>query len=207
LTAITRQFFMRLAEVWPDAVERKAMLDVSSSEKQKIESGATVLSRTAIFNAVLRNGISPTVLNGGKQFNVIPASVGAVLNVRTLPGQSLDAVVDRMRAAIGGATVTVEITHRGEESPASDPDSAMFASIAETARSLNPKIAVVPYLSTGVTDSARLRRLGVQAYGVLPFPMEYSDEQRMHGHDERVPIESLYFGTRLIYGTIERIAS
>lgn len=207
LTAITQQFFMRLAEVWPDAVERKAMLDVSSSEKQRIESGAAVLSRTAIFNAVLRNGISPTVLNGGKQFNVIPASVGAVLNVRTLPGQSLDAVVDRMRAAIGGATVTVEITHRGEESPASDPDSAMFSSIAETARSLNPKIAVVPYLSTGVTDSARLRRLGVQAYGVLPFPMEYSDEQRMHGHDERVPIESLYFGTRLIYGTIERIAS
>ena len=207
LTAITRQFFARLAEVWPDARERRAMLDVGSSDEQAVETAAALLSHTAIFNAVLRNGISPTVLDGGKQFNVIPASAGAVLNVRTLPGQSLDAVVDRMRTAIGGSAVTVEVTHRGEESPASDPESVMFAAIAETARKLNPKIAVVPYLSTGVTDSARLRRIGVQAYGVLPFPMEYSDEQRMHGHDERVPIESLHFGTRLIYGTIEKIAS
>ena len=71
---------------------------------------------------------------------------------------------------------------------------------------IDPAMSVVPYLSTGVTDSARLRRLGVKAYGVLPFPMLQSDEERMHGHDERVPLESLHFGTRLIYGAIERIA-
>lgn len=206
LTEITRQFFGGLAKVWPDATERKAMLDVASSDTRAVASGAAVLSHTAIFNAVLRNGISPTVLNGGNQFNVIPASAGAVLNVRTLPGQSLDAAVDRIHEAIGDATVTVEVTHRGEEAPASDPDSAMFAAIAETARALNPEIAVVPYLSTGVTDSARLRRLGIECYGVLPFPMDYSDEQRMHGHDERVSVESLHFGTRLIHGTITRIA-
>lgn len=206
LTGITREFFARLAGVWPNAPERKAMLDLVSSEKAKVESGAALLSRTAVFNAVLRNGISPTVVAGGKQFNVIPASAGAVLNVRTLPGQSIDAVVDRMRAVVTGSKVTLDVTHRGEEAPASDPDSAMFSAITETARELNPKVAVVPYLSTGVTDSARLRRLGVQAYGVLPFPMQQSDEECMHGHDERVPLESLHFGTRLIYGTIERIA-
>ena len=50
------------------------------------------------------------------------------------------------------------------------------------------------------------KRLGVKAYGVLPFPMVQSDEERMHGHDERVPLESLYFGTRLIFGAISRIA-
>jgi acetylornithine deacetylase/succinyl-diaminopimelate desuccinylase-like protein len=82
----------------------------------------------------------------------------------------------------------------------------MFAALAETAHEIDPKMAVVPYLSTGVTDSARLRTLGVQAYGVLPFPMVQSDEERMHGHDERVPLESLYFGIRLIYGAISRIA-
>jgi len=64
----------------------------------------------------------------------------------------------------------------------------------------------VPYLSTGVTDSARLRRLGIQAYGVLPFPMPQSDEERMHGNDERIPLESLHFGVRLIHGAISRIA-
>lgn len=182
------------------------MLALASSDHASVETGAAVLSRTPVFNAVLRNGISPTVVAGGKQFNVIPASAGAVLNVRTLPGQSIDAVVDRLRAVVDEPTVTVEITKRGDEAPASDPSSAMFGAIAETARELNSKIAVVPYLSTGVTDSARLRRIGVQAYGVLPFPMPQSDEERMHGHDERVPVESLHFGTRLIYGTIDKIA-
>ena len=206
LTPITRQFFGGLAAVWPNPAEREAMLALASSDHASVETGAAILSRTPVFNAVLRNGISPAVVAGGKQFNVIPASAGAVLNVRTLPSQSVDAVVDRLRAVVNEPTVTVEITHRGEEAPASDPNSAMFAAIADTARGLSPKIAVVPYLSTGVTDSARLRRIGVQAYGVLPFPMEQSDEERMHGHDERVPVESLHFGTRLIYGTIETIA-
>jgi acetylornithine deacetylase/succinyl-diaminopimelate desuccinylase-like protein len=206
LTEITRKFFAQLAEVWPRDVEKNAMIDLVSSDPKRAEAGAKVLSLIPVFNAVLRNGISPTVVEGGTQFNVIPASAKAVLNVRTLPGHSIDKVVNRLRAIVSEPGVSIEITHRGEEAPASDPGSEMFAAIAETARELDPKIAVVPYLSTGVTDSARLRHLGVKAYGVLPFPMVQSDEERMHGHDERVPLESLYFGTRLIFGAIERIA-
>ena len=66
-------------------------------------------------------------------------------------------------------------------------------------------MVTVPYMSTGATDSARLRRLGMQALGVLPFPMNQDDEDRMHGNDERVPLASLDFGTRLIFGTIYRV--
>ena len=206
LTEITRKFFGQLAEIWPKDPERAAMTDLVSGDPKRAEAGANVLSRIPVFNAVLRNGISPTVLEGGKQFNVIPASASAVLNIRTLPAHSIDKVVKRLRAIVLEPGVTIEITHRGEEAPASDPGSEMFAAIAEAAHELDPKIAVVPYLSTGVTDSARLRRLGVKAYGVLPFPMVQSDEERMHGNDERVPLESLHFGTRLIYGAISRIA-
>ena len=126
--------------------------------------------------------------------------------MRTLPGHSIDKVVNRLRAIVSEPGVTIEITHRGEEAPASDPGSEMFSAIAEAARGLDPQLAVVPYLSTGVTDSARLRMLGVKAYGVLPFPMVQSDEERMHGNDERVPLASLHFGLRLIYGAISRIA-
>ena len=44
-------------------------------------------------------------------------------------------------------------------------------------------MVTVPYMSTGATDSARLRRLGVQSLGLLPFPMSQDDEDRMHGND------------------------
>ncbi len=78
--------------------------------------------------------------------------------------------------------------------------------MAGSVRDLNPNMVVVPYLSTGATDSARLREWGMQAYGLLPFPLNQDDEDRMHGNDERIPLESLEFGTRLIYGAIERVA-
>ncbi len=206
LTDITRQFFSRLAELWPNPDQRQAMLDLVAGDPRRMQEGARALSRIAVFNAVLRNGISPTVIDGGKQFNVIPDSAGAVLNVRTLPGQSIDKLLQRLRAVVTEIGVTIDVTQRGEEAPASDPGSQMFNAIADVAHELDPRIAVVPYLSTGVTDSARLRRLGVQAYGILPFPMAQSDEERMHGNDERVPLESLRFGTRLIFGAISRIA-
>jgi len=206
LTEITRQFFSRLAEIWPKPEEKKAMIDLVAGDAARMSDGARVLSRVAVFNAVLRNGISPTMIEGGKQFNVIPDSASAVLNVRTLPGQSIGKVVRRMRAIITEPGVKLDVTYRGEEAPASDPGSAMFSAIADAARELDPEMAVVPYLSTGVTDSARLRRLGVKAYGILPFPMAQSDEERMHGNDERVPLDSLHFGTRLIFGAISRIA-
>jgi acetylornithine deacetylase/succinyl-diaminopimelate desuccinylase-like protein len=205
LTEISRRFFGELGEIWPDPEERAAMVDLVSSDPKSIEAGAAVLSRTAVFNAVLRNGISPTVVTGGKQFNVIPATAHAVLNVRTLPGHSIDKVINRLRAIVSEPGVTIELTARGVDAPASNPGSAMFSAIVDAAHELDPTIAVVPYLSTGVTDSARLRRLGVQAYGVLPFPMVEDDEKRMHGADERVPLKSLHFGVRLVYEATRRV--
>jgi acetylornithine deacetylase/succinyl-diaminopimelate desuccinylase-like protein len=83
----------------------------------------------------------------------------------------------------------------------------MFAAIESAAKSIDPDLTVVPYLSTGGTDSAHLRRLGINAYGILPFPMEQSDEERMHGHDERVPVKSLHFGARLIFEAVLRVAT
>ena len=206
LTDTTRLFFSRLLDIWPNAQQKRAMHDLTLGTRAASEHGATLLSATPVFNAILRNGISPTMLRAGKQFNVIPDSATADFNVRTLPGQSIDEVVERMRAAIREPHVALEITHRGEEAPASDAESPMFEAIAAAAHELDPAIAVVPYLSTGVTDSARLRRLGVKAYGLLPFPMAQADEERMHGNDERVPIASLHFGTRLIFRAIELIA-
>jgi acetylornithine deacetylase/succinyl-diaminopimelate desuccinylase-like protein len=81
----------------------------------------------------------------------------------------------------------------------------MFEAIADSVRELDARTVVVPYLSTGATDSARLRRMGVKAYGLLPFPLEPGDEERMHTHDERVSVESLADGVRLVYEVVRRM--
>ncbi|MDB4914504.1 MAG: hypothetical protein JWM95_2148 [Gemmatimonadetes bacterium] len=203
LTPTTREFFTQLSRVWQDARERQAMTDVLSDEPRR---GEDVLASIPVFDAVLRAGVSPVMLHAGIRSNVIPTEATAQLNVRTLPGQSIDDVVARLVAVIGDDTVDVVISERGIDSPASDFTSPLFTAIRETAAALHPSLVTVPYLSTGATDSARLRNRGMQALGLLPFPMDQDDEDRMHGNDERVPLASLEFGTRLIYGAIARVA-
>jgi len=206
LTETTRRFFGELADVWMDTSEANAMRALVSDDPEALTKAAAILSATAVFSAVMRNGISPTLVSGGIRSNVIPAEATAVLNVRTLPGESIEAVVERMIRVAAEPLVEFTIAKKGDEAPPSDPSSPMFSAIAAAARELDPNLAVVPYLSTGVTDSAYLRRRGVNCYGILPFPMERSDEERMHGHDERVPLQSLHFGMRLIYEAVRRVA-
>jgi acetylornithine deacetylase/succinyl-diaminopimelate desuccinylase-like protein len=202
----TRQFFAELGRVWPNKQERTAMADVASTDTRRIQRGARVLAGIPVFDAVLRNGISPTIVQGGIRSNVIPTEVSAKLNIRTLPGQSIDSVVKRLQGVVGDSLVGIAVTDRGEDSPASDFHSPIFTAIRESAQALDPSLTVVPYLSTGATDSARLRAWGMQAFGLLPFPMNQDDEDRMHGNEERIPLASLDFGTRMIYGAVLRVA-
>jgi acetylornithine deacetylase/succinyl-diaminopimelate desuccinylase-like protein len=207
LTPTTRRFFEELSRVWPEPRERSAMADVTSDDPRRAARGAGVLADIPVYDALLRNGISAAIVEGGIRFNVIPTHASATLNLRTLPGESLDGMLERLAAAVGDPLVRLEIAERGEDAPASDFHSPMFTAIVETVKELDPSLAVVPYMSTGATDSARLRQWGMQAFGVLPFPMVQDDEDRMHGNDERVPLDSLAFGTRMIFGTILRVAS
>ena len=207
LTPTTRRFFRELGRVWPDRTVHRAMADVASSDAGRVRRGAAVLANTPVFGAVLRTGISPTMIEAGIRANVIPESATAVLDLRTLPGQPLDGVLARLRRAVRDRSVDLTVLRRGDDAPPSSFASPMFEAIAGAVRALDSRITVVPYLSTGATDSARLRRAGIQAFGLLPFPLADEDERRMHAHDERVPLTAIAFGVRLVHGIMARVAA
>ena len=205
LTDVSRGFFGELAPVWPHANEARAMADIASDDPRRVEAGDEVLSRVPGYDAVLRNGISPTMLSGGSRTNVIPGEATAILNVRTMPGDPIEALLGRLRTLITEPGVELRVRGSGVDAPATPIRTAMFDAIRESVQELEPDLRVVPYLSTGATDSAALRRLGIKAYGLLPFPLTQEDEGRMHGHDERVPVSSLGFGIRAVYGIVRRM--
>jgi acetylornithine deacetylase/succinyl-diaminopimelate desuccinylase-like protein len=206
LTPTTMQFFAALGDVWADPRERQAMVDMASGDPERTRRGEAVLSAIPVLDSLLRTGISPTMLEGGVRPNVIPTEARATLSVRTMPGQPLADTLARLRAAIDDPNVELSVVASSEDAPASSFDTPMFRAIADAIDAVAPGLPVVPYLSTGATDSAKLRRAGVQAYGLLPFPMTDEDEARMHGHDERVSISALGFGVRVVCETLIRIA-
>jgi len=205
LSATTRGFFGGLQHVWPDVEIAGAMGEVASGEPSLVSRGAATLGRSPMFDAVLRTGISPTVLTAGSRHNVIPATGSATLSVRTLPGEDLDDLVTRLRALVADPQVEITVSSRGTDAPPSATDSIAFRALADAAQALDPSLVTVPYMSTGATESAKLRAWGVQTYGILPFPLDADDERRMHGADERIPIASLAFGIRLLLELLDRV--
>jgi acetylornithine deacetylase/succinyl-diaminopimelate desuccinylase-like protein len=205
LIPTTQGFFEGLARVWPDAEIARAMSSLASGIPGQVARGAGILSRVPLFDAVVRTGISPTMLSAGIRHNVIPAAANATLSIRTLPGQPIEGVVERLRAIVNDSGVEITVTDAGLDAPASRADSPMFAAISEAIAQLDPGLVTVPYMSTGATESARLRAWGVETYGLLPFPLDENDERRMHGADERVPVEAFAFGIRLLLNVLYRV--
>jgi acetylornithine deacetylase/succinyl-diaminopimelate desuccinylase-like protein len=205
LSEVTRGFLHALSAVWPEESQRRAMALVASGDPVDEGRGAEALRRVPSLDAILRNGISATLISGGTRANVIPTEAQATLNVRTLPGASIHDVVTRLRAAVQDEAVSFQVKASGDDAPASPVDSPMYRAIAESVAALEPRVITVPYLSTGATDSAVLRLAGIPCYGLLPFPLTQEDEDRMHGHDERVSVASLDFGTRLVHRIVDRM--
>jgi acetylornithine deacetylase/succinyl-diaminopimelate desuccinylase-like protein len=156
-----------------------------------------------VWNAMLRDTITPTELNAGVRANVIPAQASANLNIRLLPGNSIQDTILEMQKAVNDPQVKFTVQpDGGPNAPASSITSEFYQTIERVAMQQFPSAAVVPYLSTGATDSAYLRLHNVQAYGLLPFPLTEADLARMHGDDERIPIASFRTGVDLLYKVV-----
>jgi acetylornithine deacetylase/succinyl-diaminopimelate desuccinylase-like protein len=206
LDDVSRGFFAGLARVWPDAAIARAMGDVASTDPKQRALGARALSALPAFDAVLRNGISPTLISGGIKSNVIPTEAKVTLNIRLLPRATIEELLARLRGVVDDTEVRFEVLSTGDDAPPSPLNGEGYRAICDALAALDPSILPVPYLGTGATDSAPLRQAGTHCYGLLPFPMEQGDEDRMHGHDERVSVNALGFGVRFTCGIVQRLA-
>jgi acetylornithine deacetylase/succinyl-diaminopimelate desuccinylase-like protein len=174
----------------------------------KREGAAEVIGQDLMFGAMLRNTISPTILDAGFRSNVIPASAEGVINVRLLPGKNLDAVIEHLHTVIDDESIEIQFIYEPDpvEAPRSPFDGPIVDAVKQVVAELLPDASVVPFQSNGATDSATLRRAGIDSYGLLIFPLTREDEARFHADNERMPVSSLGLGLRLLYEVTKRAA-
>lgn len=138
-----------------------------------------------------------TMLQAGVKMNVVPRRASAALDCRFLPGHE-EALLDTVRR-LAGEHVEVEVENRdiALEAPVTGRlvDAMTAALLVE-----DPGAAVLPYCLSGGTDNKALRRLGITGYGFAPLrlPPDLDFAGMFHGVDERVPVDSLRFGTRVL---------
>ena len=149
------------------------------------------------IQASLRNTSNPTVLAAGYKHNVIPDTAEALIDVRSLPGEQAG-ILDRVQRIVGD-DIEIETVHSdvGLEVPfAGELVEAMTASLKRH----DPEARVLPYLLSGGTDNKSLSRLGITGYGFAPLrlPADLDFPGMFHGVDERVPLDALDFGHRVL---------
>ncbi len=210
LNETTRLYFEKLALIEQDPEMRAAMTAVSrpGADSAAMAAADAVLSGDPLHNAVLRTGQSLTLLNGGIRVNVIPSEGKATFNVRLLPNDDITEIVAAMNRVGGESQVTFRLDGEPAKSPPPSPVStALYKAMERAALAMSPETVVIPFMSTGATDGAELRLIGVPTYGILPLPLPMEDELRMHGDNERAPVRSLGWAAEYLYRIILDVAS
>lgn len=157
-----------------------------------------------MIGATISNTANPTMLDAGYKANVIPQSASAVIDGRFLPGHEnqLHETVKRL----AGDDVEVEILTRDIALEA-DFSGKLVDAMCAAIKTEDPEAIPVPYLMSGGTDNKALSDLGIIGYGFSPLklPENLDFFSLFHGVDERVPIDGLKFGVRVLYEFLENV--
>jgi acetylornithine deacetylase/succinyl-diaminopimelate desuccinylase-like protein len=189
LTESVEQFLTAVSE------ETGYTFDVDSPDLEGAIAKLGPIAR--IVGATLRDTANPTMLKAGYKANVIPATAEAVVDCRVLPGRL--AAFEREIDEVIGPDISREwIT----ELPSYETsfDGELLEAMNGAILSVDPEARTVPYMLSGGTDAKHFARLGIRCFGFAPLklPPDLDFAALFHGVDERVPVDALTFGTRVL---------
>jgi acetylornithine deacetylase/succinyl-diaminopimelate desuccinylase-like protein len=206
LTTIVRRYFEGIAPL-EDPEIAKWIRSIETPDRG--EHATRVLAdANPMWNAMMRDTISPTMLNGGVRANVIPSEASATLNVRLLPGNTITALLAELTKLVNDPQVKLEVQKdAGLAAPDSSLETDFYQAIVKASAEEFAGVPVLPFQSTWATDSAQLRLHNVQSYGLVPFPLTAEDLRRMHGDDERIPAAAFAKGVSLMVRLLSQFAA
>jgi len=204
LNETTRMFFSRLAEISPP---QEAFLFTHLEDPlvgPMVQE--TLRLKYLSQNSMIRTSISPTIFRAGFRSNVIPGEAEATLDIRAVPDEDMDKVVQDLRKLINDPAVEIIPNRIGRPSPPpSSLDSEMFRALEAAQAAMFPGAATLPMMLTGATDMSFLRAKGVHAYGIGAPALE--GEIGAHGNDERISVEGFGQFVEFIYRAVVALAA
>ena len=195
------QFFRMIAplEPEPQATQfhdiRKALQDPAFAQS---------LSRNEMYNFLLRDTVSLTVLQGSSQTNVIPDTAYAELDVRLLPGEDPKVFLGQLRSVLADDSIRITSANRFKPPNSSSTDTSLYRLIEPVVHEYSPQAIVAPALGGGYTESQMYRQLGITCYGFNTLEVTPEVDATEHAANERVPVEQLRRGVKILYEVVAR---
>jgi acetylornithine deacetylase/succinyl-diaminopimelate desuccinylase-like protein len=204
-TAISAEFLRRLAdrESFPLSFAMRHLF----SPPMRWLAGiffADKIAQDKVLNAMLRDTLVPTVLKAGFKTNVIPSEATGEIDGRLLPGRTPEMFLAEVKEKIADLPVEAEFLAQSLPNE-SRFDTPFFAAFESAIREADPEALVLPFISPGATDSRFFREKGVIAYGLIPLLLKPEDLAGLHGKDERIPVDELERGEKILNGVISEL--
>ncbi len=197
-----QRFYADLADLEPSP-RRERLKDLRRALQDP--TFAAEFTRDLRANATVRNTISITMLEGSNKVNVIPPQASAQVDTRLLPGEDPEAFLAELRRVINDDAIRIE-TLLSFPPTSSPTDTELFRALTEVARSHDSDAVVTTPLLMGFTDCHFFREKGMHCYSFWPMKLTDRDLALIHGNDERVSVENVKFGTRMLYEVIRKVA-
>jgi acetylornithine deacetylase/succinyl-diaminopimelate desuccinylase-like protein len=204
LLPFVEQYFHLIAQLEPEPRAsqlrniRKALQDPAFARS---------IGRDEDYNYLLRDTVSLTVLHGSPQTNVIPDAAYAELDVRLLPEEDPQAFLAQLRTVLADDSIRITSATLFKHPNSSSTDTSLYRLIEQVVHEYNPQAIVAPVLGSGYTESQMYRPLGVTCYGFNPLEVTPEVEATEHAANERVSVDQLRRGVKMLYEVVARAAN
>jgi acetylornithine deacetylase/succinyl-diaminopimelate desuccinylase-like protein len=211
LNSVTRAYYehMSKVETGQRAEDMKAILKTPPDQ-----AAIDRLSKDPIDHSKMRTTCVATRLDAGHANNALPQMAKANVNCRIAPGHSAEDIRQKLVEILADPKITVkyvgaigEVTEHGTERQSYAPPPLrqdVFQPLEKVVAAMWPGLPVIPTMSTGASDGVYTNGVGLPTYGISGTAIDRGD-QRAHGKDERLGIESYYKGVDFYYRFLKAV--
>lgn len=165
------------------------------------------IEENPLYNALIKNTVTLTILKSGEKVNVIPSESEAYFDARLLPNENSQLFMKKIERLCGKDIEIVRIS-KGVPDPVPSPyNTEFFKGIKKIITDNFGDIPVLPSLLTGASDLRYFRSLGIPSYGFFPAVCSKDEVMRMHGKNERISIKNFYDAIDRTYDIVEFLST
>lgn len=204
LNEVTRGYFQKMSaiETGAPAADMKALVSGSVPDAQ----AASRLSASSdYYNALMRTTCVATRLTAGHAENALPQTAQSTINCRILPQENAADVQRKLVEVLADVNISVTPIKPPKPSPPSPLKRDVIGPIEQITNAMWKGVPVVPIMSSGATDGLYFRQAGIPIYGVSGIFSDI-DDNRAHGRDERLAVQSFYDGQQFLYRLVKALA-
>lgn len=190
LNETTRAYFTERAKQEGETALGKSMRAWLANPADGVAADAIEANELEV--GLTRTRCVATMLKGGHADNALPQLAEATVNCRILPGVEPGVIEAELKQMLGSKVEVTPFADAGRPTPVSPLRADVVAAYTKAVHARFPGVQIIPQMSTGATDGLEFRARGIPVYGVDGQWGVSPDDERAHGKDERIPVQSLW---------------